>query len=113
MRIVSMDESELSSDNGACISVEHRQHGCECNYADFSQLDELARSAEFTEPLVFEKTDFGFRFGNKPINMHFVPCYSVQNGYYSSEVEVYYRSSLTSAFNKVLEHVECDVRVFW
>lgn len=31
----------------------------------------------------------GFRFGDNRM-MHFVPCYSDQNGYYSDEIDIYY-----------------------
>ena len=60
------------------------------NYADFEQLDSLARDVDFSEPLVFESCNYGFRFGNPPINMFFVPCYSIQNGYYSNELDIWY-----------------------
>ena len=44
--------------------------------------------------------NFGFRFGNNPQNMVFVPCYSEQSGYYSSDVDIYYN-------NKKVLNVDC------
>ena len=41
-----------------------------------------------------ENNDFGFRFGSDHVNMFFVPCYSVQNGYYNSAVDIYYNHKL-------------------
>ena len=60
------------------------------NYADFSQLDDLARVTRFDPELKFEAVDYGFRFGNDG-NMFFVPCYSEQNGYYDSNMTIYYK----------------------
>ena len=73
------------------ITYDHEQDWCEWNYADFSQLDDLARHTDFdTKNLKFESVDeAGFRFGNEN-RMFFVPCYSVQNGYYTSYIEIYY-----------------------
>lgn len=90
MRILNVTEDFIEFDNGKVISFEHDQDCCEINYADFEQLDSLAREVDFSEPLVFESCDYGFIFGNQPINMFFVPCYSEQNGYYSNELDIWY-----------------------
>ncbi len=66
----------------------------------FEGIDDLAKRAIFDEPLIFEKHDGGFRFGNKN-NMHFVPCYSEQNGFYDDSVIVEYNGV------KVF-HVTCE-----
>ena len=47
--------------------------------------------------------DYGFRFGNPPVNMFFVPCYSIQNGYYSSELDIWYDGK------EVIHGIECPV----
>ena len=90
MRILNVTEDSIEFDNGKEISFDHDQQCCEINYADFEQLDSLAREVDFSEQLVFESCDYGFRFGNPPINMFFVPCYSEQNGYYSNELDIWY-----------------------
>lgn len=90
MRILNITDAYIEFDNGKAIYFEHYQQCCENNYADFSQLDSLAREAEFSEPLTFESCPYGFRFGNPPVNMFFVPCYSEQNGYYSNELNIWY-----------------------
>ena len=90
MRILKITEDSIEFDNGKHISSDHYQECCEINYADFEQLDSLAREVDFSEPLVFESCTYGFRFGNPPINMFFVPCYSIQNGYYSSLLDIWY-----------------------
>ena len=90
MKITKVTEDEILFDNGKDISYNHAQECCEHNYADFEQLDDLARDYDFDENLMFEEVEgCGFRFGDKR-QMFFVPCYSEQNGYYSSDVDIYY-----------------------
>lgn len=103
MKISKITEYEIEFDNGKKIIFDHDQECCEINYADFEQLDSLARDVDFSEPLVFESCDYGFRFGNPPVNMFFVPCYSIQNGYYSAELDIRYGGK------EVIHGVECPV----
>ena len=103
MRILKITEYTIEFDNGKDISFDHDQDCCEINYADFEQLDSLARDVDFSEPLVFEECDYGFRFGNPPINMFFVPCYSIQNGYYSSLLNILYDDKV------VIHCIKCPV----
>ena len=91
MKIVKVDSGAIEFDNGGMITFDHDQDCCESNYADFEQLEERAMDVEFVENLKFEKVDgYGFRFGNGGNEMFFIPCYSEQNGYYSSDVDIYY-----------------------
>ena len=72
------------------ISFDHDQDCCEDNYADFKQIDREALTTDFPEDLTFETVPgLGFRFGY-PGRMFFIPCYSEQNGYYSSDLDIYY-----------------------
>ena len=90
MKIKSIEENKLTFDNGYYIECDHYQDCCEWNYADFEQLDDLARNYDFDKNLRFETIDeAGFRFGDSRC-MFFVPCYSVQNGYYSHELDIHY-----------------------
>lgn len=94
MKIKEITSEYIKFDNGEGITFEHCQDCCEDNYADFEQLDDIARATEFESPLQFEKVDnAGFRFGNEG-RMFFVPCYSDQNGYYSSDLQIYYNGDL-------------------
>lgn len=91
MKIVKVDFGAIEFDNGNTITFDHDQDCCETNYADFEQLEERARDIEFVEYLKFEEVEgYGFRFGNGGNEMFFIPCYSEQNGYYSSDVDIYY-----------------------
>lgn len=91
MRITSVSADGIRFDNGHGLSDYHSQQCCENNYADWKQLEELAYDTNFDEPLTLESVDdYGFRFGNPPLKMFFVPCYSEQNGYYSYDIEIEY-----------------------
>ena len=46
MRILKITEHTIEFDNGKDISFEHDQECCEINYADFEQLDSLARDED-------------------------------------------------------------------
>lgn len=89
--ISEMDSAEtLYFSDGSYISFDHDQDCCENNYADFSQLEESALDYEFELPILFEKVEgAGFRFGDYK-RKFFIPCYSEQNGYYTSELDIYY-----------------------
>ena len=98
MKIIEVSEEHILFDNGSEITFDHHRDCCEYNYADFEQLDDIALAATFKEDLIFESIEnAGFRFGNKG-NMHFVPCYSSQNGWYSTEVSIYYNGELKLSF---------------
>ncbi len=93
MRIKEITEEEIIFTNGKSISYTNFEWYAN-NYPDFQQLDDLGRSYNFSDDLKFEKVDdCGFRFGDDH-RMFFIPCYSKQNGYYSSEVDIYYDNEL-------------------
>ena len=90
MKVKAITSEYIEFDNGSKITFDHEQDCCEYNYADFLQLEDTGIEQEdFKEPLQFEVTETGFRFGN-PGKMYYVPCYSSQNGYYTTEVDIYY-----------------------
>jgi hypothetical protein len=92
-KIKQTDDNLLIFEDGMVITCDHEQDCCEYNYADFNSIDDICRATDFdTENLCFEVVDgSGFRFGNKPDKMFFVPCYSSQNGYYSDQLDIYYK----------------------
>ena len=91
MKIKEINDDYIIFEDDSRISFDHEQDCCEWNYADFRQLDDLARAHDFNmKELHFNAVeDSGFRFGDNR-RMFFVPCYSVQNGYYSSDINIYY-----------------------
>lgn len=107
MKIVSITDEEILFDNGNTITFDHRPDCCEHNYADFEQLDDVARAVEFDPDLEFQACErAGFLFGNRPGKMFFVPCYSCQNGYYSTDVAIYYNGKLAE-YLKCQEDFDC------
>lgn len=69
--------------NGALAS-HHEQDCCELVYADFNALDDTTFDKNIDiEDVEIEQVDNGFR-----INGYFVPCYNIQNGWYSSYLEL-------------------------
>lgn len=90
MKITTVTDEAICFDNNTAITFHHFEDCCEWNYADFLQLDDIARDYDFEESLRFESVEgSGFRFGDSK-QMFFIPCYSEQNGYYSSDLEIYY-----------------------
>ena len=101
-KIVTVDSQKIEFDDGTQIVFDHDTECCEYNYADFEQLDDLARTYTFRGDISFETVDrSGFRFGDGR-QMFFVPCYSEQNGYYSSNLDVYWRGP----FEEMLCHTK-------
>ena len=102
-KIIAITDACVEFDNGSVITCEHIADCCEYNYADFEQLEvEILNKTFDLSKLVFERSgDYGFRFGDSPLNMWFVPCYSDQNGWYSNDLDIYYDN------NRVLQ-VYCE-----
>lgn len=99
MKIIEITDESIIFEDKSCITFDHDQDCCEYNYADFNQLDDLARSHDYKFPLKFEAIeDSGFKFGDDSF-MAFVPCYSEQNGYYSADVDIYYKGQIVLTFN--------------
>ena len=91
MKIIEVKDGYIGFDNGSKITFNHSQDCCEDNYADFKQIEKQALDTTFDEELIFEEVEgSGFRFGSKGTHMFFIPCYSDQNGYYSSNVDIYF-----------------------
>ena len=103
MKIAKVDEYEIIFDNGNTIWYRHYADCCEWNFADFSILDErtVHYDYDFDENLIFNMIECeGFTFGNEG-HLIFIPCYSYQNGYYSSDINIFYNDT------EVL-HGECE-----
>lgn len=93
MRIRTVTDDAIYFDNDNYITFKHEQDCCETNYADFRSTvtpDNVYYYHDFDENLFFTKVDgMGFVFGDKEAKI-FVPCYSEQNGYYSSDIDIFY-----------------------
>ena len=90
MKATYISSDYIEFDNGKRIESDFVPQCCEYNYAKFDEVDKMVEDIEFPEELVFEKVEpYGFRFGFSNM-MFFIPCYSHQNGYYSSDVDIFY-----------------------
>lgn len=98
--IITVNDEMILFSDGSKIEFDHRPDCCENNYADFSQLDDIARVTDFdTSNMIFEAVpNSGFRFGNAG-KMFFVPCYSEQYGFYSDIIDIFYNDDLVLSFN--------------
>lgn len=106
MKIIEVNYEHILFDNGSVITFDHEQECCEWNYADFVQLDSIAREYEYQEPLIFEAVDDkGFLFGDSR-RLFFVPCYSDQNGYYTDEIDIYLNGDRVLSFD--CEEINAD-----
>ena len=102
MKILEVTDLRITFDNGSEITFDHVPDCCEYNYAAFKQIEERALEIEFDEKLIFEAVEgCGFRFGSERTEMFFIPCYSDQNGYYSSDIDILYN-------NKKVLNFECE-----
>jgi hypothetical protein len=90
-KIITAEEDLLKFSDGTTIEAIHYPDCCEHNYAKFDDLDDIAMATDFdTKSLEIEVIEgAGIRIGNKPSKMFFIPCYSVQNGYYSSDLHIH------------------------
>lgn len=98
--------SHIGFTDGSYIDYDHEQDCCEHNYADFEALkdDVLFMQKEF-EKLTIERADDGFSIyldGER----FFCPCYSYQNGYYSSSVDVFYKNSENEVIQELVVGAE-------
>ena len=100
MKIVEVTFEHILFDNGSKITYDHEPDCCESNYADFEQLDDIAWAYNYdAQNMQFKAIkDCGFQFGDNR-RMFFVPCYSEQNGYYSSDIEIYYKGERVLCFD--------------
>ena len=106
MKITKWDDDRIYFSDGSTISYHHVQDCCESNWADFSVLEIHYRQEEFVNFDIIPVEDLGFilsleseQIPFSPISFlgewgHYytpnkkilIPCYSDQNGYYSTNL---------------------------
>lgn len=109
MKIKKIDESNIIFDDESYLTWDYKQDCCEYNYADFEQIEKSALNYDFDKDTFrLIPNDYGFRFGDKN-RTFFIPCYSQQNGFYSSEVDIFYRDK---DGNKILDLKKIDCYLY-
>ena len=103
MKIEKWDDDYIWFTDGSTISYDHYQECCECNWADFSVLEVFYQDEEFDDFEIIPVNECGFLLSLKlptpdpwyqdytPTKKILIPCYSEQNGYYSSDITIIIR----------------------
>ena len=100
MKITKWTEDHVYFSDGSYITYSHFQDCCEHHYADFSILEVMYHGEEFEsyEIETVEKAGFILKLyqdnGDKLLGYTgylniFIPCYSEQNGYYTSLLDIH------------------------
>ena len=85
---ISYDDEAITFNDGSYLFFDHMQDCCEYNYADFFSLDNTGFLESEFDYIELEEGDWGgFRINGFAVN-----CYSQQNGYYSSAIDIYYNN---------------------
>ena len=84
MKVTKINLEGVMFDNGTQVTHKHDQQCCENVYADWEQLrDTDIKDKDFKKIEIEKVKGSGIR-----LNGYFVPCYDLQNGYYSSNLEI-------------------------
>ena len=83
-KIALITQEEIHFTNGYVISYDHIENCCEYNFADFLSIKDTPFENFKFQHLTFEAVEYGFL-----LNGYLINCYSYQNGYYTSEVDIY------------------------
>ena len=93
---ISVEAEKLTLSGGMTIFDEHEQDCCEQVYADFNALkDSSIQDFVFEKMQIFAEDEDGiiiklFTSENAEVGSTFsVPCYNIQNGYYSGDLELF------------------------
>mgnify|MGYP004637060385 CR=1 FL=1 len=121
MKIKDWNDDYILFTDGSTISYDHIQDCCECNWADFSVLEVFYKDEEFDDFEVIPVEEYGFllelkqrntkswfHYDYTPAKRILIPCYSDQNGYYSSDLTIIIRGPEREPKNIDLN---CEVRL--
>ena len=119
IKLTKFDDEMIYFSDGSTISYSHYQECCECNYADFSALE------NYKDLLDWEWDDFTVRpingtgimltlighneFGIPIAPGILIPCYSEQNGYYSTDLDILVNRPDSKGYEL---NLECEERVW-
>lgn len=100
-RVIKVTEDEILFDTGDKITYSHEQDCCENNYADFLQVEDELYRETFECIRVVPVDKYGFILFPYLKNDYgiFIPCYSEQNGYYTSDISIYVNDKPVINFN--------------
>ena len=114
MKIIKWDSKNIYFSDGSFIFCSHFAEGCEHNYADLGVLSDFYHGEEFTKVFIKAEEEgfflqlcdsLYFKQSGKTMKI-WIPCFSNQNGYYSTELTVYYCDEDGS----LLQRIELDCK---
>lgn len=82
-KVKSITEDHVFFENGYVLGHEHYPECCEYNYADFTSLNDTV-----FEDTVWDEISLQSDEDTVLVNGYVVNCYSVQNGYYTTAVDI-------------------------
>ena len=113
IKLTKFDDEMIYFSDGSTISYSHNQDCCECNYADFSVLENYKDllDKEWDEFTVGPIDGMGIMLtliGNNEFGIPItpgilIPCYSEQNGYYSTALDIAVNRPDGRGYNLTLE----------
>lgn len=119
LKLTKFDDEMIYFSDGSTISYHHDQDCCEYNYADFSVLE------NYKDLLDWEWDDFTVRpingtgimlnlIGHNEFRISItpgilIPCYSEQNGCYSTDLDILVNRPDSKGYEL---NLECDERVW-
>lgn len=123
MKIKEISETNIIFDNDYKLEYYHDQDCCEEVYAEFDILKTYNVSTKTGKCINIKEIDFredlnklvkgikgqGFNMISKIGEKFFVPCYNVQNGYYSSDLELILHKKDTKETLNITEFVKDEI----
>lgn len=119
LKLTKFDDEMIYFSDGSTISYSHDQDCCECNYADFSVLENYKDllDKEWDEFTVGPIDGMGIMLtliGNNEFGIPItpgilIPCYSEQNGYYSANLDIAVNRPDGRGYNLTLE---CEEHIY-
>lgn len=113
IKLTKFDDEMVYFSDGSTISYSHDQECCECNYADFSVLENYKNllDKEWDDFTVGPIDGTGImltlighnEFGIPITPGILIPCYSEQNGYYSANLDISVNRPDGRGYNVTLE----------
>lgn len=113
IKLTKFDDEMIYFSDGSTISYHHDQDCCECNYADFSVLENYKDllDKEWDDFTVGPIDGTGIMLtliGHNEFGI-LIPCYSDQNGYYSTDLDILVNRPDSKGYEL---NLECDERVW-
>ena len=99
-KIKKIDYEMITFEDESYLVSSHMQDCCEDNYADFYGINDSTILDYVFNTIELEKVEYGFL-----LNGYLINCYSVQSGYYSSDVDVTYYVGSTEILSL---NIECE-----